>query len=306
MKKVLVIGGSGFLGSHVCDVLTNRGFKVYIFDIEESPYIKDSQEMIIGDILDKKSVSSAISKVDYVYHFAAVADIDEARNNPSKAAEYNILATLNILDSCIKHQIKRFIFSSSVYVYSTHGSIYKTTKQACELFIEDYHKEFGLDFTILRYGSLYGQRANEFNFIRNVIKEALIKGEINRKGDGSEVRDYINAIDAANLSVDILDKEYQNCHIMITGTQTRKVSDLLNIINEIFNNQLKIKYLKDNYSGHYQLTPYTFKPTIAKKITPQNYFDLGQGLLDCIYCEHEKLVKEGIKVINLDLLDEKI
>ena len=298
MSKILIIGGSGFLGSHVSDVLSSHGHKVYIFDKEKSKYIKSSQKMIIGDILDKELIDKAISKVDYVYHFAAIADIDEAKNDPIKAAEYNILATLNILESCVKHKIKRIIFSSSVYVYSSHGSFYKTTKQACELFISDYYKQFNLNFTILRYGSLYGRRANKFNFISQTIKEALIHGTINRKGDGSEIRDYINVTDAANLSAKILDKEYENQHIMITGNQTRKVKDLLDMINEIFDNKIKINYNKKQYSGHYQLTPYTFKPVVALKLTPKNYYDLGQGILDCIHYEYDKLVESNIKIKN--------
>ena len=142
---------------------------------------------------------------------------------------------------------------------------------------------------------MYGTRANNFNFISNIIKQALTTGEIHRKGDGSEVRDYINVLDAAISSVEILNSDFINSYVMITGEQSRKVKDLLTIIKEIFNDEISIKYLKENYKGHYQLTPYSFRPKVAVKLTPKTHHDLGQGILDCIYNEYEKLVEKGVK-----------
>ena len=289
MAKVLVIGGSGFLGSHVADILSNNGHEVIIYDKVKSKYITSSQKMITGDILDRVKLDSAINGVDYVYHFAAIADIKEAKDNPIQSANFNIIGTLGILESCRKYNIKRFIFSSSIYVYSNHGSFYRTTKQSCELFVENYLEEFNLNYTILRYGSIYGIRANRFNFIGNIIKQALLNKEIVRKGDGQEIRDYINVIDAARLSVDVLGAEYVNQHVMITGTQTRKVSEVLEMVKEIFNDEIKVTYDNENYDGHYQITPYSFRPKVALKLVSQNHHDLGQGILDCIYDEYETL-----------------
>jgi len=300
MAKILVIGGSGFLGSHVADTLTNQSHEVFIFDIVKSKYLSSSQKMIVGDILDKKLIDESISKVEYVYHFAAIADIKEAKDDPIESARFNIIGTLNILDGCKKFNIKRIIFSSSIYVYSNHGSFYRTTKQSCELFIENYLEEFNLNYTILRYGSLYGTRANKFNFISNIIKQALLDKEIIRKGDGQEIRDYINVIDAAKSSVDVLSKEYLNQHVMITGTQTRKVHEVLEMVKEMLNNEIKITYNKKNYEGHYQLTPYSFRPKVALKISSKNHHDLGQGILDCLYDEYEKLKNKGeLKSLNI-------
>lgn len=300
MAKILVVGGSGFLGSHVADILTSNDHDVYIYDIVKSKYLTSSQKMILGDVLDKKRIDQSISKVDYVYHFAAIADIKEAKDDPIRSANFNIIGTLNILDACRKFNIKRFIFSSSIYVYSNHGSFYRTTKQSCELFIENYLEEFSLNYTILRYGSLYGVRANRFNFISNVIKQALLDKEIIRKGDGEEIRDYVNVIDAAKSSVDILAKEYLNQHVMITGSQTRKVSEVLEMIKEILNNEIKITYDNKNYEGHYQLTPYSFRPKVALKIALKNHHDLGQGILDCIYDEYEHLKNNSnLKSLNI-------
>ena len=133
MEKALVIGGGGFLGSHVSDVLTQQGYDVSIFDHKTSPYISDDQKMIIGDITDRDMIRKAIKGVDYVLHFAAVADIKEARDNPERTAQLNVMATLYILEACKEYNIKRFIYASSIYVYTAHGSFYRSSKQACEL-----------------------------------------------------------------------------------------------------------------------------------------------------------------------------
>ncbi len=294
MSKVVVFGGSGFLGSHVSDELTKNGHDVIIFDRKESPYLLSNQEMIVGDILDRDLVRNTVRGVDYVYHFAAMADINEARENPVEAANFNVIGTMFVLDACREYKISRFVYSSTVYVYSDHGSFYRSSKQACELFIENYNKEYNLDFTILRYGSLYGPRANDFNFIRNVILEALQEKCIRRKGDGNEVRDYINVLDAATASVEVLSREYINSYVMITGPQTMKVKEILEMIKEIMHNEVDIQYLDGNFEGHYQITPYSFKPKVAVKLVPKYYHDLGQGILDCIYEIYQEIKqKEG-------------
>lgn len=295
MSKVVVFGGSGFLGSHVADELSGRGYEVIIFDMVESRYLQKSQKMIVGNILDREQVKNAIKGVDFVYHFAAIADIQEAKENPVETASFNVMGTMYILDACREFKVKRFIYSSTIYVYSDHGSFYRSSKQSCELFIENYNKEYQLDFTILRYGSLYGPRANNFNFIRNSIRQALIEKKIERKGDGNEVRDYINALDAATASADVLDDLYKNKYVMITGPQTIKVREILEMIKEMLDHKISIDYQDGELLGHYQITPYSFKPKIAVKLVPRNYHDLGQGILDCIYDIYSELVKEGYK-----------
>jgi len=281
--KVVVFGGSGFLGSHVVDCLTDKGFEVIIFDLLESPYLKDKQSMIIGDILNFDRVKEAVKDCNYVYNFAGIADINVAYQNPLKAIEINVLGNTNILDACKINKVKRFIFASSIYVYSDLAPFYRSSKQACELIIEDYKKAFGLDYTILRYGSLYGKRANDFNFIYKIIKQAIEEGKITRKGDGEEIRDYINVLDAARCSVEILSDEFRNQYVMITGTQSTKVKDLLIMIKEIFHGEIDIEYIPGENEGHYEITPYSFRPKIAKKFVSNYYYDLGQGILDVIF-----------------------
>lgn len=295
MENVIVFGGSGFLGSHVADVLSDRGYAVTIFDKRKSDYLRGDQKMIVGDILDRTQVREAVKQAQIVYHFAAMADIQDARNNPVEAANFNIMGTMHILDACKEFSVRRFLYSSTIYVYSDHGSFYRSSKQACELFIENYQKEYELDFTILRYGSLYGARANDFNFIRNCIRQALLEGKIVRKGDGEEIRDYINIVDAAKASVDALGNDYTNAYLMITGAQTMRVKELLSMIKEIMNDEIEVVYTNEEFQGHYKITPYSFKPKVALKMTPKDFYDLGQGVLDTIYEIYQNLVSEGLK-----------
>jgi len=299
-ERVIVFGGSGFLGSHIADQLSEAGYHVVVFDTRQSPYLRDDQEMMIGDITDQDTVRSAVKGCTYVYHLAAIADIQEAQDNPIATVKVNVLSTMYVLDACREFEVKRLIYGSTIYVYSEHGSFYRSSKQSAELFIENYQKIYNVDYTILRYGSLYGPRANHFNFINNIINQALLSKEIRRKGNGNELRDYIHVIDAAIASVKILDKDFVNANIIITGHSSLRVRDLLNMVKEMFNNEIDIVYLDEIMESHYEITPYSFKPRVAKKFILNHYHDLGQGILDMIYKNYKTLTKEG-KLTDVDI-----
>ncbi len=286
--KAIVFGGSGFLGSHVADALTSAGYEVITYDIKSSPYLKDSQKMIIGDILDQDKVEEAVKGCDIVYNFAGISDIDEASQKPLDSVKFNILGNSIILEAARKAVAKRFIFASSLYVYSKAGSFYRSTKQACELIIENYSDIFGLPYTILRYGSLYGARSDERNWIYKILKQALIEGKIVREGDGDEIREYIHVYDAAKISVEVLSDEFVNQHVIIAGNQQIKIKDFLLMIRELLDNKIEIKYIQPNYNHHYEITPYTFAPKIARRVVSNSYLDMGQGILECI----ERIYKE--------------
>lgn len=288
-SKVAVFGGSGFLGSHVADALTEAGHIVTIYDRIKSPYLKKTQRMIVGNILDEDKVEAAIHDCDIVYNFAGIADIDEASQKPLESVKLNILGNSNILEACRKANVKRFVFASSLYVYSKAGSFYRSTKQACELLIENYYEVFGLPYTILRYGSLYGPRADERNFIYRTIKQALTEQKIVRNGDGEEVREYIHVYDAAQGSVEILSDEYINQYVIITGSQQMKVKDLLLMIKEMLDNKIDIEYTSTMANYHYEITPYTFATRLAKRIVSKTYLDLGQGILKSIQNIYEEI-----------------
>ena len=283
IKKILVTGGAGFLGSHIADALSNKGFQVVLFDSKESKFIKKGQEQYVGDILNYNDIDDASDGCDCIYHFAAQADIAKSTIDPTVTIKTNIIGTQNVLEVIRKKKIKKFIFSSTIYVYSELGSFYRVSKQSCEKLIEEYNKQFNLEYTILRYGSLYGPRANEFNFIYDMLKQAINNKKIERKGNGEEIREYIHVEDAARLSVVALDEKYKNSHVIISGNQPIKVKDMLNMVKEIFQNEIDINYSNELESFHYSITPYNYRPQIAKKIVLKSYYDLVQCIMDLIY-----------------------
>ena len=282
MDKVLVIGGSGFIGSHVADKLSDEGYKVAIFDIEPSEWIRDDQEFIEGSILDSLSLQNAMSDVKYVYHFAGIADIAESKISPQKTIELNVMGTTNALNASVKNNIERFIFASSMYVYSPYGSFYTASKKCSEIIIESFQEEYGLDFTLLRYGSLYGPRAQDWNGINSFIKQIVQKGELDYFGSGNEKREYIHVVDAADLSLEILSSDYANKAITITGLQVFNSKELIEMIFEIAGKEPVVRMEEHKNKDHYIKTPYRHNIIHARKLTPKSFIDIGQGILEII------------------------
>lgn len=290
MMKVLVIGGSGFMGSHTADELSKRGYKVTIFDRTLSPWLRDDQNMIVGDLMDFISLKNAMKGAHYVYHFAGIADIGEAKSNPYGTIESNVMGVTKALEAAIGSGVSQFVYASTMYVYSNHGSFYRASKQAAEIVIEAYHEKFGLDFTLLRYGSLYGPRSQDWNGIRRFFTQIITEGRLDYSGDGQEMREYIHVYDAARLSVDVLDKNHVNSAITITGQQLLRVDDLISMLFEISGKTREVIYHgKSNRPDHYGNTPYRYTPKSAKKIVPLEFVDLGQGLLNLIEEIHQEL-----------------
>ena len=148
--RAVVIGGSGFIGSHVADQLSEGGHSVCLYDRVDSPWRRPDQSMVVGELADDGSLADAISGADVVYNFAALADLDEAMDRPIEATEVNILGNVKVLECCRKEGVGRFVFASTVYVNSREGGFYRCSKQAAEEFVREYQRAYGLDFTILR------------------------------------------------------------------------------------------------------------------------------------------------------------
>ncbi|NQV02782.1 MAG: NAD(P)-dependent oxidoreductase, partial [Bacteroidia bacterium] len=174
------------------------------------------------------------------------------------------------------------------YVYSKTGSFYRCSKQACEAFIESYQERFGLDYTILRYGSLYGPRSDSRNAIYSFVDQAIRKRRITYGGNPNALREYIHVEDAAQCSVEILKPEYANQRIILSGHQPMTVSNLFRMISEILGKEIECDFQKDGNNTHYDVTPYSFSPKIGRKLSPLCHVDLGQGILRLIEDLHRK------------------
>ncbi len=282
-RKITVIGGAGFLGSHVADILSREGHQVTIFDQIKSPWITQDQKMIVGDLMDKDLLSDLISENEIVYHFAGLSDLNLNLEQAVNSARINILGTVQLLEECKKANIERFIYASSMYVNSREGGFYRCSKQSCEDFIQEFNKLFNLEYTILRIGSVYGPRSNNDNGLYRIIKKALDKGKIHYKGSEDAQREFIHVYDIANACLKSLEESFKNEIVVLTGAESLLVKDVLYIIAEILDlDESSIEFIQGEYKGHYKRTPYSVRTNLGKKYNPQFNIDIGQGIADLI------------------------
>lgn len=290
--NITVFGGAGFLGSHVCDHMTDAGHAVTIVDVRPSPWLRDGQTMLVGSILDAATVDRAVDGADVVCNYAGIADIGEANSRPVDTARINVVGNVMALEACRKAGVQRYVFASSLYVYGKSGGFYRCSKQACELYIENYQAMYNVPYTILRYGSLYGPRSDRRNAIHRFVSEALSTGTITYYGAPTALREYVHVDDASAATLAILAPEFENQHIIISGNQPMRVGDLFTMIGEMLGKKLEIKFQNDPNSGHYQITPYAFLPRVGRKLVPPLTVDLGQGILRVMEDVHRALHPE--------------
>ena len=282
-KKAVVVGGSGFIGSHVADHLSDAGYLVTVYDLAESQWLRKDQTMVLGDVLNAELLDNTIANTDVVYNFAALADLNQALNQPLKTVNINILGNMNVMEACKQHGVGRFVYASTAYVHSREGGFYRCSKQASEAYVEEYQRVYGLDYTILRYGSLYGPRSDETNGLYRIVKLALETSEVSYKGGADSMREYIHVDDAARASVVAANDEFKNQSIVLTGQEPMKVIDMLKMLSEILGLPLEeARIINDQYEGHYVTTPYSYQPNLGRKYIPPLHVDFGQGILQLI------------------------
>lgn len=286
MNKACVFGGSGFLGSHVADCLAEDGYSVKVFDRQPSAWLKDGQEMVVGNLLSLDDVNEAVAGADVVYNFAALSDLNEGLNKPLETIQINILGNAHVMEACRNHNVSRFIYASTIYVNSRDGGFYRCSKQAAEHYVEEYQRVFGLDFTILRYGSLYGPRADKANGLYRMVKNAVESGSVCYQGSSEALREYIHVTDAARASVVALGEEFCNQSVVLTGQEPMRVDDLLKMLAEILGYENGVEFLETNNIGHYVRTPYAYQPKLGRKYISPMHVDLGQGLIQLIHQIH--------------------
>ena len=281
--NILVIGGSGFLGSHVCDQLSEAGHEVKVLDFVSSKWLKKNQTMIVGDLLNKKLLNEAVKGCNVVYNYAGISDLDEAMDKPYDTAEVNVLGNVNVLNACTLNGVQRYIYASTVYVYSRDGGFYRCSKQSAEHYVEEFQRSFNLDYTILRYGSIYGPRSDNRNGLWRIINYALQYNKVRYEGSPEARREYIHVQDAARASVAALSEEFRNQHVVLTGQESMCVMDILKMVSEILNlPKDAVEVVPSKLVGHYVRTAYAYQPKLGHKYTPPFHVDLGQGLLQLI------------------------
>ena len=214
----------------MADALSEAGNQVHIYDRAASRWLRADQTLQVGDVRDLTALAAACTGAEVVYNFAALADLNAALARPLESVETNVLGAVNVLEACRRNRVRRLVHASTIYVHSREGGFYRCSKQAAEHFVEEYQRAFGLEYTILRYGSLYGPRAGESNGLYRIVRDALQRGSISYAGNPESIREYIHVEDAARASVVALGSEFCNASVVLTGHEPMRVLDLLKML----------------------------------------------------------------------------
>jgi UDP-glucose 4-epimerase len=297
--KALVTGGAGFVGRYLVRELLRKNIKTVVIDqappdqIMDNPPIAGNCTYIQGDILDIDFLSKKMHGCDLVFHTAAIAEIDEARKDPVRTMQVNVMGTVNCLEAARQNKVARFLYASSVYASGNRGSFYRVSKQTGESLCKTYYEDFGLTYTILRYGSLYGREPNHWNFIHTVCREILTKGEFSYTSSPDAIREYIHINDAARETVRIaLEQDFVNKSVLISGHQRLKMKEFFDMIQEIVGKEITIHYDLSKYQRHYVRTPYSLDFDVPVRINLANYVDISEGILDCLNEVKKELEEE--------------
>lgn len=252
--RVLVTGGSGFIGANVVQQLQASGYKVRIYDMAYPVDLKDA-EFYHGSLLDPVALGFAISGCQYVVHLAAVADVNDVFADPAYAENINVRGTLNVLDACRRNKgIKRVVYASTIWTYSdvkddfvteetlipppTH--LYTATKLAGEHYCRAYSQLYKVPYTILRYGIPYGPRARGATVISKFVTMALDGADITIAGDGSQFRKFVHVTDLARGNVLALKPEGENQIFNLEGAEKVTIKRLAELVREHANPNIKV------------------------------------------------------------------
>ncbi len=211
--RVLVTGGSGFIGSHVVDKLRARGHEPVIYDLRPSPWHEEGTvDTVLGSITDREALERALHSCDAVAHLAAVADVNDVHASPEDAERVNARGTVTVLEAARRAGVKRIVYASTIWVYSDcvedevdedtllppPSHLYTSTKLAGELYCKAYQELYGIDYTILRFGIPYGPRAREAAVIPAFVGKALRGEPLTLAGDGGQSRRFVYVEDLAD------------------------------------------------------------------------------------------------------------
>ena len=257
--RIAVTGGSGFIGSHVVDHLVAAGHEVVVIDHRVKPHRSDLDFEDV-DVLNLSSVIQATRGCDYIFHLAAVSNVNQAYKYPVYTVELNITGTANVLEAARINGGKRVFFASTVWVYTgtrneglltedapfyipDAGHIYTTSKIASEMIIHNYWQLYQQPFTILRYGIPYGPRMREQLVIPIFIRKALQGEPITIQGDGRQYRNYVYIDDLAQAHLLALKDQAENQVYNLEGPRKITIKDIAETINKLLGGNVRIEYV---------------------------------------------------------------
>ena len=248
--RVLVTGGSGFIGSHVVDKLRARGHTPVIYDLRPSPWHLDPDEpveTVLGSITDREALERALHSCDAVAHLAAVADVNDVHASPEDAERVNARGTVTVLEAARRAGVKRIVYASTIWVYSDcepdevdeetllppPSHLYTSTKLAGELYCKAYQELYGIDYTILRFGIPYGPRAREAAVIPAFVNKALAGDPLTLAGDGMQSRKFVYVEDLADGVARGLDDVATNRVYNLASDETVTIKQIAETVRDL-------------------------------------------------------------------------
>jgi UDP-glucose 4-epimerase len=247
--KVLVTGGSGFIGSHVVDRLLEHGHEPVIFDLIPSPHHAPTEvRSVLGDIADRDTAWRAARGCEAIIHLAAVADVNDVVADPIRADRINVHGTQTILEAARHAEIGRVVYGSTVWVYGnapTEGTVdedtplalpthlYTATKVAGEMYCLAYSHLYSLEHTILRFGIPYGPRARLAAVVPAFVDRAQQGKALTIAGDGRQTRQFVYVEDLAEGVVAGLQPAAANRVYNLVGEEETSVRQIADTVREL-------------------------------------------------------------------------
>lgn len=247
--RIGVIGGAGFIGSHVVDKLLDAGHDVTVFDIMR-PHRPDVRH-VVADILDASRTTVALAgRYDALYLLAAISDVNDVFHIPVESAQVNIMAVGHVLEAARRTGAGRVILASTTWVYALAdpeevdedtplrlnrvNHVYTASKLAAEMLCHSYHTLYGVDTTILRYGIPYGPRARLGTVLASFVALAMQGRPIVIQGDGAQWRSLVAVEDLALGNVAALQEAARNQTYNLEGPERVEVRRVAEKVRQFF------------------------------------------------------------------------
>jgi len=286
LKKCIIFGGNGFIGSHLAESLVHRGYHVKVFDTFQSGTgnlsgIRDEIEIIEGNFLDPQDVSKAVEGIDSLFHYVSTTNPATSVDDPVFDIESNVAGSVRLFQAAVRAGVKKVIFpSSGGTIYGkTKGeplkessplnpvNPYAISKLAIERYLDYFHQSYGLEYLTLRYSNPYGERQNP-HAKQGVIPIFLNKIKKNENpviyGDGSAIRDYIYIKDAIDATISVFESRTQEHVFNIGSGQETSLNQLIAIMSDVTGRECTPEYIKD--TGVY-LSKFVLDVSKIKQVT---------------------------------------
>ncbi len=244
--KVLVTGGSGFIGSHVVDQLVEAGHKPVIYDRRPSPF-RDDIQTELGELSDLTMLELAMSGCDAVMHLAAAADVNEVAKMPVESEAANARGTLNVLEAARGAGVKRVVYASTIWVYTGESGervdeesnlgmpnhLYTASKLAGEMYCRSYNELYDLEFTVLRFGIPYGPRARPAAVVPAFVGKAMAGEALTVAGAGDQSRRFVYVEDLASGCVKALDPVAANRTYNLVSDSSVTILEIAELVQDL-------------------------------------------------------------------------